>query len=106
MPPLPLCIYWRTAYAQVDSAEWKGMLPTMYPLLLCSYTWQTRSLQDPGLGWAGANLVEERQGLVGGELDGSMQGGDVILLEAQAQQDGCLQVGEVGRNVAAEVGLG
>lgn len=35
-----------------------------------------------------------------------MQGGDVILLEAQAQQDGSLQVGEVGRNVATEVSLG
>ena len=52
------------------------------------------------------NLVEERQGLVGGKLDGIMQGGDVVLLEAQAQQDGCLKVGQVGRDVATEVGLG
>ena len=59
-----------------------------------------------GGGGGALNLVEERQGLVGRKLDGSMQGGDVILLEAQAQQDRCLQVRQVGRNMAAEVGLG
>lgn len=57
--------------------------------------------------WAGAsNLVEERQGLVGWQLDGCAQRGDVVLLQAQAEQDSGLQVGEVGRDVAAEVGLG
>ena len=84
------------------------MLPSVQPLLVCMYIWQEGLLQGPEGGGpgGGANLVEERQGLVGRKLDGSMQGGDVILLEAQAQQDGCLQVGKVGRNVAAEVGLG
>lgn len=52
-----------------------------------------------------ADLVEERQGLVGWQQDGGFQGGDVVLLQAQAQQDGSLQVGEVGWNVAAEVSL-
>lgn len=57
--------------------------------------------------WGGAsNLVEERQGLVGWQLDGCAQRGDVVLLQAQAEQDSSLQVGEVGRDVAAEVGLG
>lgn len=57
--------------------------------------------------WGGSpHLIEESQSLVGWQLYSSMQGGDVVLLEAQAQKNGCLQVGQVGSNVAAEVGLG
>ena len=37
-------------------------------------------------------LVEERQGLVWGQLNGRLQRRDVILLQPQAQQDGSLQV--------------
>ena len=34
-----------------------------------------------------------------------MQGRYIVLLETQAEQDGSLKIGEVGRDVAAEVGL-
>ena len=73
-------------------------------------------MQDQGCVWGekrgreggggSPHLIEECQSLVGRQLDSSVQRGDIILLEAQAQKNGCLQVGQVGSNVATEVGLG